>query len=1096
MVLEYSVYPEAPYQSHSPVLIARTLLKDYCQALIERNGAKGQEVADNLLPLMDVLWQDEALKEKPVSKEEIEAKISAVLATLTTQDQQYNFLEAYAKAGQLYEIASLAARDNFFETQRRTNGKASGSSTEFIDSCENVQQAVETLNKPVKEVVMTAHPTNVNSYEVIEATKEVGEALDNLRGYNTEASNGRKIINPEQYKGQMHQAMQKFAAAPLSPEQDGSEHTTRNLSVTEETQQMLYYLTNTYKALPRVYKKFDKPLFHRAREDETTYNPADLKLRMRYASWGSSGDKDGNDKVTCDTTLEAFSLHRKKILELYLADLKEISPLTPNALLLQEEISKAQEKVNAIAKEVSEKIKDNQALTSEEFDGFSKNLAEAMSGLADEKWEDQLYIDYKQATKTHNPAAPQILDLARKLYTFGFHLAHIEYRETAEEYTAALDAIFQSPAVVAKFGELPESNRVEERARFLSELVESGNAAHAFALYRDNYAAEHDGRTLEKDALGKSYKTKDSEGNVTRYTPAIVYNTMKRLELARDHPDMVHNNVLAECENQAHIMEALFLQASTQNKEGKRTRLGLVPLFEDAKYLQDAGKTVVSLLELPAYQDHLEALQTLRGEDPQEVTQQLQIAHSDNSRRNGTIAARAFIYEAHDAVRAAVKEKRVNGKPVRLQFFEGSGQSDAYRGGVRAHTASSNLYGLHEFYKTTFQGGDMLHYFNFPAAITRLFVRNLTHSAAVLLGKRSPTTLNDLIYGKNSLLGALYDPSDENIEVSQHVESTLCDIFKSTNEYYQKQFFETQDPESIEGFNAFYGKLGLGQLDTAARNYGSRAAMRGGKSITNITKERTIGFSETLQHNMLSPEWLGAGAIKDELDKTIKSLCETIRKSSESENYSPFERLLAFSVQDNIAPNTYKSLYRNSPIFRDVMDRLASSVVRTDFTACEKLNTEACKVEMTDIKIHEKRLVVDVLKEEYETAAQYAYAAITGKKLHTRDAKGNIATDHIREHMLKALPHLAPVIEDKRRYASVMLEAKKQWGKGLMEEFARVSEEAAREVGSTIQCVALTIARLLESIGDCLMGNVRASDPMYAREVNKARQASIQNRVM
>ena len=46
-----------------------------------------------------------------------------------------------------------------------------------------------------------------------------------------------------------------------------------------------------------------------------------LNMNQKFGSWGSAGDKDGNDNVTAEKTLEALIRHCYEIVSRYIKDL-------------------------------------------------------------------------------------------------------------------------------------------------------------------------------------------------------------------------------------------------------------------------------------------------------------------------------------------------------------------------------------------------------------------------------------------------------------------------------------------------------------------------------------------------------------------------------------------------------------------------------------------------------------------------------------------------------------------------------------------------------------------------------------------------------
>jgi hypothetical protein len=95
-------------------------------------------------------------------------------------------------------------------------------------------------------------------------------------------------------------------------------------------------------------------------------------------------------------------------------------------------------------------------------------------------------------------------------------------------------------------------------------------------------------------------------------------------------------------------------------------------------------------------------------------------------------------------------------------------------------------------------------------------------------------------------------------------------------------------------------------------NFSSRAASRGtAAGAVEVTKARTISYSEALQHAGFSPILIGATGLHEKITGQLRTEGEAA------------------------APQTLKKYYDASPLFRDVVDRLLFALARTSFTPLE-----------------------------------------------------------------------------------------------------------------------------------------------------------------
>lgn len=797
-----------------------------------------------------------------------------------------------ARLGHIEQMAGLVARDNLFTQMRKNRVPVAGGAEELLRDpgrFATAEQAVEALAKPVFGLTFTAHPTNVNGLASIKAQRALLQAIDDVREGRDTRTDAPAIT----------EAMEHYAATPLMHE--------GKLTVRDETAQMLHTLGNVYDDLPHIYQRFDDPL---AARFKTRYRPETLKLGIDLSSWGSSGDKDGNANVTADTTLEAMAQHKRAVLQRYARDLE---PLTHPALApWKERIGKAL----AAAETALETCHGHAPfLPPQAWENATRALAAARLD------KDAFIADLENAYAERKDGAT--LDLLRRARVFGFGMGRLEYRETAEIYRD-ITALF-----VPGYGDMDEPQRIAALNGLLAAPTETLQHTHAALL-----------ETI-RNAGGKPYSSHDPL--------PIAHHTLKRMELARDFPEMVSHNVLAECQNTSNFLEALLMQ-KLAGKEGREPQLGVVPLFEEYQVLERAGGIMKDALTNPHYRTHVTALAARDGKP----TQQIQLAHSDNARRAGMPAARAYIYDAHTTLRKAVEERG-----VAVQFFEGGSQSDPYRGGVRSMTAGINEFGIHDFAKFTFQGGDLLNHLNYPSSSIRLFTRHISHAADVLDRQAKQQGAGDharAVLNRRSVRRD-FDPA---------LDATATAALKRTvRDYVDKIFI---NPE----FGDFLKSIGYLE-ETEAGSKTSRAANRGAPSTeVDVEKTRTIAFAEAFEHAGICPTWIGS-------QNLYTYLCRESHKA-----------LSAKELND---------VYKASPVFTDVVDRMLFGLARSDFT---RLTQALDKTPGNSLMLRDLRL-------EYRHALKLAMQARTGQTLEQLGMRnlGDAGFDTLRQLVVeKGLPHL------------------------------------------------------------------------------------------
>lgn len=811
--------------------IARELAHEMIHVMRYESAAYNMNIAQAGMPhkplyamlneLVDVLWMPHTGAPDP-SEEANRALLYKKLCEQVPPHIRSELADALAHFGHLHQMAGLLARDALLEhastneVERFLHG-TDKSDDKKIAPRMRVQDAVEALSKPRIEMTLTAHPTNTSSVESMVTQRELGKTLIDWRAGKADRT-------------QMLAALKHFAKTPLLPMVGDK---TVNFTVPDEIHFMLSYLGNIYEDMDGIYAQFDDTLS----AQYPNYKPEALKLNLGFHSWGSSGDKDGNNKVTADTTLLAIAAHRHAILHRYEAALEKLLPQYPQLEAWQTYIHAAAVTAFKTEEAITAVLKKQGHLSAAEFTQYSDALSHA-------QLDEALFIKSLEGVYAQD-TNPELLSLLRKARIFGFGFGSIEYRETAEEYTRVVGELIPGYLQMDEAQRVAALNHVLEHPDMFAEAVK-------------NLRMRFNG------VVGKAYSTTD--------VLPIAYHTLKRMELARDFPDMIQNNVLAECQNTSNFLEALVLQHAVADAQGKRAKLGIIPLFEEHSVLQHSPEIVRSALENPHYAKHLHVL----GD---KAVQQVQLAHSDNARRAGMPAARGLIFAAHQNLRDMVKEYNQHASmPVKLQFFEGGSQSDPYRGGVRPITASVKEFGLQEFSKMTFQGGDLLNYLNLPMASERLFVRGITHNAQLLQQEPQPKPMS-------------------------HIDRRVVEALKGTQADYVRLF---EDP----GFSEFMDRIGYRAQAKAGGNTSRAAARKTSDGVVNVNAMRTIGFSETLQHAGIAPTWLGMRNLAAELQ----------RQFPERTIDAPF----------------LHQCYETSPIFRDVIDRMLYGLVKSDIAQLEQ----------------------------------------------------------------------------------------------------------------------------------------------------------------
>ena len=927
-------------------------------------------IAEKLRTLRDYIWK---AAHSPHDHASSEQAFKAALDGLSNEEIQ-QFCASYARMGSLYELAGLTARDNYFTRLSQKHEPIPGGVELFVKEQKSCKEALTKLGMPVFEPVLTMHPTSVTSLQSMQALRKIALALR------------------EGSRTKIDEAIDEYEKQPVihAP-----------LSVRGETKTVLNFLHNIYDDLPLVFKQYDTPLA----KHFSDYNKLGLKLNTRLASWGSAGDKDGNPNVTSEKTLEAIARHTFDIVDRYIADLDAIN--NPALQERREALDYARHYLRQLLKDAEQLSDDTDRLRdpkiakgdpaelSREFDDISKALASVRKTLDAEAFKKDLVASYR---KSSGEQAEKTLSLIRRVRWFGFEFSKIEYREKASEYTKAIGEI------IPGYGALSPARR----SAMLTELLNRDELPPEITKKIAAIAAEGAGKHLSDTSDHK----------------AVAYHAIRRIQLASDFGDMIKDNVLAECgivdakdpkyedvvaQGLSNMLEAQFLQRAVEDKSRGRApaRLGIVPLFEDPSTMRNVEHIMRAVYSNPAYVAHLQMLAADRHDG--KPTQQVQMAHSDNRRRAGALAGTAFIHEAHRKLRALN-----DAFGIRSQFYQGGSLSDPFRNGVRSITAQVNAYGMHDFAKFTFQGGDMLNYFNHPGSNERIFTRHFVHPAS----RAQQNDRGEWFIGRGGNEEEVYKNGiKRDHRPNMVIEEVACEALKMTLSDYQKNDFTKQ------ALGTLYAALGVSyEREAGAASKGSRPKSRlsFGKSentqlgaIVAMDPEnvRTISFSGFPQQNNLVTTPVGGLLLNKYIEKAIRNRLDAIREKNIIGYEMPpeedfFIKHFADVGAKGVQPNHMALLYDKSPAFRDAMDKCAFAVAKSDLEMVARDVVPKFEAQQ-DGEIRQRGLTyVDRLKDTFKSVGNIVYEALLGEPEKHTSYNQPLGANRMRFALVEKSPYL------------------------------------------------------------------------------------------
>jgi phosphoenolpyruvate carboxylase len=491
-----------------------------------------------------------------------------------------------------------------------------------------LERLLELLKRIRIEPVFTAHPTESARRTMLRKNQRIAELLlDRLD----------PTLTPQELRQNWSRVRTEVTTAWQT-----EDHPRERLTVADEREHVVFYLAEIlYRILPAFYDELAEAL-------SKLYGvPADsleLPDMIRFGTW-VGGDMDGNPDVHAKTIRETLARQHQVIVNAYF---KECGIL---AQLLSQSASRS-----AVLPELSQRIDlyatlipGAQGMTPIRHDRmpyrvFLGQIAERLRLTYDKRpngyeGPQQFLRDLKlistslKLNKGFHAGWGNVQRLIRRVETFGFHLAALDLRQTAEVHHCVIGQGLDDPGWM------------ERSAAERHDLLVS-------AIERDA------GVKMELDALGKR--------------TLGVFEAMLQAR-HRYGPEAVGYYVVSGTHGADDVLAPLLLArwAEAYDRASGEVAVDIAPMFDSVDSLERCGDIMRTLLDDPLYRRHLEA----RGR-----TQCVLIGYSDTNKEGGLCASRFAAYRAQADLSAALASAN-----ERHVIFHARGGSIA-RGGSRIDT--------------------------------------------------------------------------------------------------------------------------------------------------------------------------------------------------------------------------------------------------------------------------------------------------------------------------------------------------------------------------------------------------------------------------
>ena len=471
-----------------------------------------------------------------------------------------------------------------------------------------IAEAVSRLNI---ELVLTAHPTEITRRTLIHKHAEIGACLSRLelKGH-TERERAQIVHRLRELIAQIWYGtdFRQEKPTPVDEARWG-------FAVVEDS---------LWQALPEFLRRLDEALVNLG-VDGLALDAAPIS----FLSW-MGGDRDGNPNVTAAITEEVLLLARWKAADLYLKDI---------GILIEElSMTRCNEALKALSGDAHEPYREVLRGLRAMLRRTLKELEARLDGKP--PWESDILEDESQLYEPllccyqsmldcgmEMAANGALLDLIRRVKSFGVHLLRLDVRQDSARHTAALSDI-------TRWLNLGDYDGWDESRRQAWLLEELGSPRPLLPI---GWQGEAD--TNEVLATCKVVATQPQSA-----LGAYV------ISMARQPSD---------------VLGVLLLL----KEQGLKYNIPIAPLFETLDDLENAANSITALLDNPWYREYTGG------------HQMVMIGYSDSAKDAGVLAASWAQYRAQESLLKLCGERGVE-----LTLFHGRGGTIG-RGGAPARDA-------------------------------------------------------------------------------------------------------------------------------------------------------------------------------------------------------------------------------------------------------------------------------------------------------------------------------------------------------------------------------------------------------------------------
>ncbi|QGM81084.1 phosphoenolpyruvate carboxylase [Otariodibacter oris] len=289
------------------------------------------------------------------------------------------------------------------------------------------EKVIETVEKLLIDLVLTAHPTEVTRRSLVNKHVEINRTLSRLEHNDLTDKETTKL---------KRRLMQLIALAWHTNEI----RTKRPTPVDEAKWGMAVIENSLWKAVP----EFCRQINYHLEKNFGVQHPVGL-APVRFSSW-MGGDRDGNPFVTAETTRQVLQMNRWKAADLFLEDIKSLADelsivnCTPE---FRAKYGDHKEPYRILMKKLREKLTNTVTYYAELLQGKTLSISSKDILVNDEQLWEPLYDCYQSLHKCGMRiiANGGLLDCLRRVRCFGLGLSRLDIRQESTRHTMAIAEI-------------------------------------------------------------------------------------------------------------------------------------------------------------------------------------------------------------------------------------------------------------------------------------------------------------------------------------------------------------------------------------------------------------------------------------------------------------------------------------------------------------------------------------------------------------------------------------------------------------------------------------------------------------------------------